>query len=597
MDEVLVQVTASVINHQIDGVTSRLSGEIKSFWMQHLASFRKYINSANKRYEVTKTLLYKDQAVPLRDLYVGTGLRRGRKEVTEIEFVEQLLQGNRCLVSATAGAGKSFFSKWLFLKILSTKNSIPLIIELRNLNGTGLGFIDYLISDLKSNFEISMTSSELIKLIESGKFTLILDGYDELTAERINAVNSELLSLEVPFAESSIVITTRPGGENIEYLSGFTTYQVLPLKLSQAISLVKKLKYDEKVKKSFLLNLENELFNKHKDFLSNPLLLTIMLMTYGDLAEIPSKMHIFYEQAFDTLFYRHDSSKGMYRRELKCQLAIDDFKGILSCVSASSYIRGQVTLTNTDLVAFIRKAKQTANVNKLNPRKYIDDLVQSVCLLLEDGTKYTYNHRSFQEYFAALFLIQIPTERKTEVYKRFLSKEGTDNALSLAFEMNQSMVEREFVKPMLESLLEVSTTPEALICACMSGINLERRVKSRMVDGKRVKQLGMPTYRVLDETDYWKFQIYVEHMYQKEAKKHIKFGVLTKKSFVEEFGKLEYRETIDFENELCPISSSKLERLGITEVSKNRLEFLHWLIKDINVREQRTGDSNLETWL
>ena len=470
-------------------------------------------------------------------------------------------------------------------------------MELRNLNGTNFCVIEYLLNDLKNNFNVTMTRDLLIELISRGKFTLILDGYDELTKDKVKKINAELRSLEVPFAESSVLITTRPGGEELEYLSGFTTYQVQSLKLSDAISLVKKLKYDDTVKRSFLRSLEDQLFEEHKDFLSNPLLLTIMLMTYRDLAEIPSKMHIFYEQAFDTLYYRHDSSKGMYRREVECQLAIDDFRDILACVSASSYIRGQITLTNTDLIAFIRKAKQTANIPKLTPSKYVDDLVQSVCIFLQDGTRYTYNHRSFQEYFAALFLVQIPTEKKIEVYKRFLSREGTDKALTLAFEMNQAMVEREFIKPMLKEILALAKKPEDLLISWMKSIKLERMSIHRVVNGKQKMTLSRPRYSLVEATNYWHFQLYIEQMYKKSAKKYLKFGLMTQKAFVEEFGSGEHSEVIELGANMTAESSSILGRLGIIEISKRRFEFLKWLIADIDLRDKRTGSSELEAWL
>ena len=460
MKDPFVEISATVINKQIENVTSRLAGEVKDLWTKYGASFRKYIENSRLRYESTKTLLYKDRPVRISKIYVGTNLKRDNERLNETQFVEQLLQGNRCLVSATAGAGKSFFAKWVFLKILSTEKTIPLFVELRDLNGTDLGVIDYLVHDLRVNFKINVSHDLMVNLIEMGRFALILDGHDELTSDRTKAVNAELKDLEVRFTSSAILITSRPGGMDLSYLGGFTTYHVRPLELSQAISLVRKLDYDGAVKTAFIRDLRRQLFDEHKDFLSNPLLLTIMLMTYSDLAEIPSKMHIFYEQAFDTLFYRHDSSKGMYRRELECQLAIDDFRDILSCIAASSYIRGQISLTYTDLLTFIRKAKKTTNILKLSPTAYIDDLVQSVCLFLQDGTRYTYNHRSFQEYFAALFLIQIPTDRKYDVYQRFLMREETDSALSLAFEMNQIMVERDFVEPMLDEVLALCAGPE-----------------------------------------------------------------------------------------------------------------------------------------
>ena len=59
----------------------------------------------------------------------------------------------------------------------------------------------------------------------------------------------------------------------------------------------------------FIDNVKKHLYDKHKSFLSNPLLTTMMLLTFDQFAEIPEKMFLFYEQAFDTLFLKHDATK------------------------------------------------------------------------------------------------------------------------------------------------------------------------------------------------------------------------------------------------------------------------------------------------
>ena len=81
----------------------------------------------------------------------------------------------------------------------------------------------------------------------------------------------------------------------------------------------------------------------------------------------------------------------------------------------------------------------------------------------------------------------------------------------------------------------------------------------------------------------------------KAAKKHIKFGKMTQKAFIEEFGSSEYSETIIFKG-MDQEAQSKLDKLGIFEIAEMRLEFLNWLMRDINSRDDRTGESDIEVW-
>lgn len=75
----------------------------------------------------------------------------------------------------------------------------------------------------------------------------------------------------------------------------------------------------------------------HKQFASNPLLLTIMLMTYTSYGEVPAKRHIFYSKAYETMARLHDASKGAYVRPMHTQLSPEDFAVYFSEFCARTY--------------------------------------------------------------------------------------------------------------------------------------------------------------------------------------------------------------------------------------------------------------------
>jgi len=82
------------------------------------------------------------------------------------------------------------------------------------------------------------------------------------------------------------------------------------------------------------------LFRTHTSFAQNPLLLTIMLLTFDRFAEIPCKMHIFCREAFLALSVTHDASKGAFKRALKTGLNIDEVEVYSAEICFRSY-RGQ----------------------------------------------------------------------------------------------------------------------------------------------------------------------------------------------------------------------------------------------------------------
>lgn len=172
------------------------------------------------------------------------------------------------------------------------------------------------------------------------------------------------------------------------------------------MDLIGKLEFDKDIKERFINALDENLYERHKSFASNPLLLNIMLLTYDNYAEIPEKLHLFYANAFETLYSKHDATKAGYRRELKSELSYDSFKKIFSYFCFITYAQAKTEFSYDELVAFLKKV----SINKLtfNIECYIFDLVNSLCVLYKEGLHYKFAHRSFQEYFTALFLKELP---------------------------------------------------------------------------------------------------------------------------------------------------------------------------------------------
>ncbi len=451
----LTEVTTAMLNKQVDDIKQWLSSRFQHIWDSNIKSFKSYFKNSYNSISKTKTLLYKDKSIDFAKIYTNLSLYENSSNelVSDDHVVEKLLAGQKTLITATAGAGKSFFAKYLFISMCSIGKFVPVLIELRNIDN----YSNSIASIIKDNLHdggFTTTIDVVDELLRKKILLIILDGYDEIPPLQLEPFNKQLTLFNKKFTDIPLVITSRPD-EQLEYLHQFSNYLVSPLNKTQAVNLIRKLEYDPEVKTKFIAELENELFDKHQDFSSNPLLLTIMLMTYSEIAEIPSKMHIFYEQAFLVLFNKHDSSKNLYKRKILTNLSSDDFKKMLACFSVCGYRRKEISFTRETLMNYISKAKQIAMLNTVDSEKFVTDLLKNVCILIQDGLRYTFNHRSFQEYFSACFLLQFPVIATKELYDEFLLLGSSDTALALAYEMNQDCVEREFAYPALCNLLNL----------------------------------------------------------------------------------------------------------------------------------------------
>jgi len=432
-------------------VVSSIKGAYAELQLEMGTAFLEYLDLSIKKYSEIKTILFKDSPVPLYSFYVNLELGLGKKTIATDSVLNLLEVSKRLIISGTAGMGKSTLLKHLFLDTLKCGEYIPIFIELRYLNVNSMSLSDYIYSRFNTlNFRLEQ--KYLFKTFDRGKILLFLDGYDELDPDKRSVIAHEILNLSDKYLNSCFIISSRPDDCLVGW-QNFTELRVLPMAKLKALELVMKLQYDEEIKTKFFAALDRELYEKQISFASNPLLLTIMLLTFSQYAGIPTKMSVFYGQAFDALYYRHDATKGAYKRSLHTELQMDDFQRVLACFSLQSCLNSQITFLHNEALQLLISARDITNVS-FKEEPYLQDLLKSVCVLIQDGIHYTYTHRTFQEYFAAVFVTLQPDELQVNLLPRFARLNS--NVLLLLNEMDSLGLERNLIIPCLKKIARLT---------------------------------------------------------------------------------------------------------------------------------------------
>lgn len=413
--------------------------------------FQGHVDFAYDRCKYVKNVLYRDSPVDLKSQYVNVIFDKVGDEVEDSKLINEIFSVKRVLISGTAGAGKAMFMKWSVLRLIDEiehHQRIPLFLELRYIdeNSCNGGFVNYLFKNTCSSVDAS--SLERFELgLQAGQFVLILDAVDEVRPELREKVIEEIRSFLLKYPECSAIISSRPDDE-LESIQDLQVYRTKNMNLDQIVSVITKLKFDEDVKNSLIKKLQDGLFKEQCEFLSNPLLATIMLVSFDYSAEIPSKLTSFYRQAFEALYQRHDATKGAYRRGHFAGLPLDEYEKIFSAFCFDSFLDSKVQFSDTELIDYFRAALSYYNIES-NPVSLIDDARKSVCVIQREGLDNVFAHRTFQEYFSALFLSRYRGADFVDQVGSATFGWKNNNILKMLLEMSPEAVEADFLEPLL----------------------------------------------------------------------------------------------------------------------------------------------------
>jgi hypothetical protein len=429
----------------VKGVATQLRARLKS-------TYRAYIERLLERYGRGKSFFVRSESIPLYDFFVPLDLATQVRRLSAPSIIDLAEVSPFAIITGAGGSGKSMMMRHLLVSCIATTQKTPIFLELRDLNQTTHTVVERLLQALRS-FGLSVDDDFLETALEASQFAIFLDGFDEIEQGSRKRIASEIQQLARRYP-SLWLITSSRSDSGLQGWDAFTQYAVAPLTLEKAENLVRKLPYDRLLKDRFVRDMRETLFAQHQSFLSNPLLLSIMLLTYGDVAHIPHKLSTFYSQAYEALFYRHDALKSGYQRERKSDLDIQEYSRVFAAFSILSYDQREFSFTTSRALELISEARSLSML-EYNENAFLDDAIQSVCLLLEDGLRIAYAHRSFQEFFVARFIQSSQPEIQAKLIERFASNVGTDSVLALLWELDPYVVEQRYLLPRLAKIREV----------------------------------------------------------------------------------------------------------------------------------------------
>ena len=437
-----------------------------------------YLQKLKDKYNNLPTILHKEAFIPFRDYYVPNNVEwheripgkgysiRTLSNVT----LENLITLSRFLfLSGTGGLGKSMMMRNLLLTAVDEYDSlglIPLFIPLKDYSADCPTLSAHIFETVKNLWpELNMELLE--QLLSSGKALLLFDGLDEITMRNLPLFTKQLNAFMDRFSTNTFIVSSRPYS-NFQSFTRYTVLYLKPLTKEQALSMVDRFNYradSPKMQSQFRALLNTVLYISHTEFVGNPLLLSIMLLTYEMDAEVPMQKYIFFQEAYAVLSRRHDATKDGYHRELRTGWSANDFAKYFSFFCAVSYSNGKVSFNEADLETYFRMMDDKYHLTPVDVDDFIFDATNNLCLMFQDGLNYGFIHRSFQEYFCARFFhnqLDTDLERVIPIFNRRELNKKDDMALPMLFDMKPQAVEKYLILPYLKSFIRECEDKEGM---------------------------------------------------------------------------------------------------------------------------------------
>lgn len=429
--------------------------------------FDAYLNKASDFYSAVKTLLYSEAPRKFRDFYVPNKVSAKSLNIYEADkinsrSIEEIVDDgvSDIIIRGTGGIGKSMMMRHLllyFVEHFAEKQKLPVLVPLKNFSADTPNLEKFVFQAIHE-FDRGIKFEDIETLLSNGKCVILLDGLDEVPGNARHHFDNCLVNFKKAYQKNRIVVSSRPTSTFIQY-GHFMVLEIEPFSKEKALELIDKLDYhDPEAKAKFREDLDKKLYRSHEQFASNPLLLTIMLMTYTSYGEVPAKRHVFYRKAYETMARLHDASKGAYVRPMHTGLSPEDFAEYFAEFCARTY---KAEILEFDERSFVENMDKVIRHQhrKLDAsaRDFLLDLTDNLCIMYKEGEKYYFIHRSFQEYFSAVFFsnqMDDHLERIGVFFENQRHRQFGDRTFDMMYDMIPNRIDRYIFLPFLKTLWE-----------------------------------------------------------------------------------------------------------------------------------------------
>ena len=270
-----------------------------------------------------------------------------QKRVKGIKAVDKI---QKLVVLGKPGAGKTTFMKYLAMSCLGGRfhgELVPIFVTLKAYaEERGQPSLEnYILTE----FAKRKVSQDVAKqLLDNGKALILLDGLDEVKKEDDRRVKQDIDQFSRDWLKNRFAITCRIAAREYQF-ERFTEVEVADFDDGQIETFVNNWfrERDESKAKRMLERLKDN--EPVKELATNPLLLTLLCLVFGERNDFPPKRSELYKEGLEVLMKKWDAKRNIEREIIYKHLSPQNKEDMLGQIAFNTFVNGEYFFRQEDL--------------------------------------------------------------------------------------------------------------------------------------------------------------------------------------------------------------------------------------------------------